>query len=121
MTYLCSPLTLSILDGIGRGHFQEVEKPSHISCGQFPLGRTAVTDRGLFSVRKCHSFTMHCTNSGGPPSVSASMWWGRRRGVRPPVEHYTRTALMYRSCITSTWSLITKGQMDDYFEILLHL
>src|SRR3981081_3679824 len=24
MTYLCSPLTLSILDGIGRGHFQEV-------------------------------------------------------------------------------------------------
>src|SRR3981081_4180513 len=108
MTYLCSPLTLSILDGIGRGHFQEVEKPSHISCGQFPLGRTAVTDRGSFSLRKHHSFTMHCTNSGGPPTVSASMWWGRCRGVSPPVEHYTRIALIYCSHITSTWSLITK-------------
>src|ERR1700709_2768253 len=101
MTYLCSPLTLSILDGIGRGHFQEVEKPSHISCGQFPLGRTAVTDWGLFSVRKCHSFTMRCTNSRGPPTVSSSMWWGHHRGVALPVEYSTRIPLMYHSCTSA--------------------
>src|SRR6266849_6697513 len=94
MTYLCSPLTLSILDGIGRGHLQEVEKPSHISCGQYPLRRTAVTDRGLFSVRKCHSFTMHGSHSGGPPTVLAPMWWRRCGGVCPPGLHYTKITRM---------------------------
>src|SRR5712691_9371023 len=94
MTYLCSPLSVSILNGIGRGHFQEVEKPSHISYGQYPLGRTAVTDLGLFSVRKCRSFTMHYSNSGGPPTVLAPKWWRRRRGVRPPVVHHTKITLL---------------------------
>src|SRR6266849_3741476 len=94
MTYLCSPLTLSVLDGIGRGHFQEVEKPSHISCGQYPLGQTAVTDRVLFSIRKCHSFTMYCSNSGGPSTVLAPMWWRCCRGVCPPELHYTKITLV---------------------------
>ena len=87
MTYLCSPLSPPILNGFGRGHFQEMEKPSHISCRQYPLGRTAVTDRGLFSILKRHPFTMCCIYSGGPPSVFASMRWGRRGGVGPPVVH----------------------------------
>jgi hypothetical protein len=81
VTYLRSPITLSILDGIGRGHFQEVENPSHISCGQYPLGRTAVTDRGLFSVQSCHAISMRRTYSGGPPTVLAPMWWGRQGGI----------------------------------------
>src|SRR6266852_6168718 len=96
MTYLCSPLTPLILDRIGCSHIQEVERPSYISCGQYPLGRTAVTDRGLFSVRQCHSFTMHGSNSGGPPIVLAPMWWRRRRGVRPLGLHYTKITLMPR-------------------------
>ena len=70
MTYLCSPLTLSILDGIGRGHFQEVENPSHISCGQCPLGRTAVTDGGLFPVRKCLFLLCVASTQGGHPQSS---------------------------------------------------
>jgi hypothetical protein len=108
MTYLCSPLSLSILDGFGRGHFQEKQKPSHISCGQYPLGRTAVTDQVLFSVRKRYSFTMHCIYSGGPPTVLALMWWGRRGGVGPPVVHYTKVTLVPFLCVTSTQGLITE-------------
>src|SRR6266849_8134882 len=96
MTYLCSPLTLSILDGIGRGHLQEVERPSHISCRQYPLGRIAVTDRGSFFVEKCHSFTMYCSNCGGPPTVLALKWWRHRRGVCPQGLHYAKIILVPR-------------------------
>jgi hypothetical protein len=94
ITFLCSPLSLPILDGFGRGHFQEVQKPSHISCEQYPLGRTAVTDRVLFSVRKRHSFTILCIYSGGPPTLFTIIWCGRRGGVGPLVMHYIKVTLL---------------------------
>jgi hypothetical protein len=94
MTYLCSPLSLSILDGFGRGHFQEMQKPSHISCRQYSLRRTTVTDRVLFSVRKSYSFTMGYIYSGGPPTLLALMLWGHRGGVGLPVVYYTKETLL---------------------------
>jgi hypothetical protein len=94
MTYVCSPLSPSILNGFGRGDFQEMEKLSHIFCGQYPLGQTVITDWVLFSVPKHHPFTMHCIYFRRLPTVFALMWWGHQGGVNLQVMHYTNVSLV---------------------------
>src|SRR6266849_2803830 len=55
--------------------------PPHISCGPLPLGRIAVTDRGLFQVGKVHRDLPAGVRSGGPTGGLAPPWSGRRGAV----------------------------------------
>jgi hypothetical protein len=113
MTYLCSPLSLAILARFGHSHFQEMQNSSHISSGQYALGRTVVTERGSFSVPKWDLFTVHCTYSRGPPTVFALICWGHRGGIGPPEMQYIRVTKMPVCVFIHIPSLLAKGEVDD--------